>query len=134
MAKKRISKTDAFEIQFYEGLIAKKPDFFDAMALLADLYTKVGRYEDGLVLDEKMYQIDPENPIILYNLACSYSLVNKVDLSFRTIKKAIKCGYEDFDHLDADKDLRNLKKDQRFQKYYSALTSKRNRVNEQANG
>ena len=119
--KKRISKTDAFEIQFYEGLLRKKPDYVEAIALLADLYTKVGRYSDGLSLDERLYQVDPENPIILYNLACSYALVDKVDLAFRSIKKAIKYGYDDFDYLENDQDLEALRKDQRFQKYYSNI-------------
>ncbi len=120
--KKRISKTDAFEIQFYEGLLRKKPDFVEAIALLADLYTKVGRYREGLTLDERLYKVDPENPIILYNLACSYALLDEVDLAFRSIKKAIKYGYNDFEHLENDKDLKALKADRRFQKYYSSIS------------
>lgn len=119
--KKRINKTDAFEIQFFEGLLRKKPDYVEAIALLADLYTKVGRYSDGLSLDERLYKVDPENPIILYNLACSYALLDKIDLAFRSIKKAIKCGYDDFEYLENDRDLETLRKDRRFQKYYSTI-------------
>lgn len=122
---RKMSKKDRFEIQFFEGVLDKDPTFYDALIVLADLYTKVGRFEDGLVIDEKLYQLDPENPEILYNLACSYSLVNQVDLSYRTIKKAIAYGYQDLDHLQKDEDLENLRKDRRFQRYYTNLLKRR---------
>lgn len=125
MVKNKISPTDKFEIGFCEGLLQKKPDFYEAMVLLGDLYTRVGRYQDGLAMDEKLYQLDPENPGILYNLACSYSLTNQVDLSFRSLKKAVNCGYDDFRHMEYDTDLENLKKDIRFQKYYANLYKKK---------
>ncbi|MBP9853345.1 MAG: hypothetical protein KBD53_00590 [Candidatus Omnitrophica bacterium] len=125
MVKLKTSNTDQFEIEFCEGLLKKIPHFFEAMVLLGDLYTKVGRYQDGLAIDEKLYQIDPENPVILYNLACSYSLMNHIDLSFRSLKKAITCGYDDYRHIEHDLDLENLKKDKRFQKYFAALNKKR---------
>jgi len=125
MVKSKISPTDQFEIEFYEGLLKKKPDFYEAMVLLGDLYTRTGRYQDGLGMDEKLYQLDPQNPVILYNLACSYSLTNQIDLSFRSLKKAINCGYDDLYHLEHDADLENLRKDLRFQKYYSNLHKKK---------
>ncbi|MGE0268471.1 MAG: hypothetical protein AB7S78_08470 [Candidatus Omnitrophota bacterium] len=125
MVKNKTTSTDQFEIEFYEGLLKKKPDFFEAMALLGDLYTRVGRYQDGLAMDERLYQIDPQNPVVLYNLACSYSLLDQIDLSFRSLKKAINCGYDDFFHIEQDSDLENLKKDLRFQKYFTTLYKKR---------
>lgn len=122
---RKMSVSDRFEIEFFEGVLDKDPAFYDVMFALADLYTKVGRFEDGLVMDEKLYQIDPENPEILYNLACSYSLVNRVDLSYRTIKKAIAHGYSDLDHLQSDLDLENLRKDRRFQRFFTNLVKRR---------
>jgi len=113
-----------FEIRFYEGLLKKKPDFIDALSAIGDLYTKKGFYEKGLRVDEKLVILRPCDPIVLYNLSCSYSLVNQIDKSFRAFKKAINCGYCDFDHLEKDDDLLNLRKDPRFQKYYIRLLKK----------
>lgn len=122
---RRMTKIDRFEIDFFEGVLEKEPAFHEVLMVLADLYTKVGRFEDGLAIDEKLYQLHPENPEILYNLACSYSLVNQVDLSYRTIKKAIAHGYADLDHLEKDRDLDNLRKDRRFQRFYANLLKRR---------
>jgi len=113
-----------FEIRFYESLIEKKPDFIEALAALGDLYTQKGQYKQGLSVDEKLMQLRPEDPIVLYNLACSYSLLEEKDRAYRTIKKAINCGYDNFEHLEQDADLENLRNDSRFQRYISKQQSK----------
>ena len=114
-----------FEIIFYNGLIAKNPNFVAALVALGDLYTKVGLYKEGLAVDEKLVQLKPDDPIILYNLSCSYSLLNEIDKAFRAFKKALHCGYSDFDHLEQDEDLSNLRKDRRFRKYLVRTKSKK---------
>jgi len=43
-----------------------------------------------------------------YNLACTYSIINKVDSAFDNIKKALECSYPYIDHLFNDPDLNNL--------------------------
>ena len=117
--KKPIKKHDDidFEIQFMESLLKKKPDFVEALIVLADLYTKKGFYKEGLAADEKLARLKPRDPIVFYNLACSYSLVGDVEKSFRAIKRAVEFGYADFHHLEADGDLTNLRQDSRFQEY-----------------
>jgi tetratricopeptide (TPR) repeat protein len=107
-----------FEIKFYESLLKKKPDFTEAISALADLYTKSGRYVDGLHLDRRLAQIRPQDPMVMYNLACSYSLLQEIDKAFVAIQQAIQYGYDDFMHLEKDTDLSNLRQDMRFQNFY----------------
>ncbi len=121
----RLKKEDIdFEIVFYNGLIEKNPNFIEAFVALGDLYTKAGMYKEGLAIDEKLVQLKPDDPVVLYNLACSYSLLKDIDKAFRAFKKAINCGYSDFDHLERDTDLTNLRVDQRFQKYLARIKKK----------
>lgn len=103
-----------FEIKFYEGILSKQPDFLETLVALGDLYTRRGLFEKGLEVDRKLSGIKPEDPIIWYNLACSYSLVNQLDKSFDALKASLHLGYKDFDYLQADADLENLRKDTRF--------------------
>ena len=114
-----------FEIAFYNGLIEKNPNFVEALVALGDLYTKAGMYREGLSVDETLVQLKPEDPVVLYNLACSYSLLKDIDKAFRTFKKAINRGYYDFEHLEHDSDLSNLRKDRRFQQYLARVKSKK---------
>ncbi|MCM8781178.1 MAG: hypothetical protein NC908_04570 [Candidatus Omnitrophica bacterium] len=104
-----------FEISFYEGLLKKKPDFINALIALGDAYTKRGRYKEGLKIDRKLAKLKPDDPIVHYNLACSYSLLEMADESMKALTKAIALGYRDFDFMNNDPDLEFIRKDLRYQ-------------------
>lgn len=114
-----------FEIEFCEKLLAQNERFLSALIMLGDLYTQRGLYEKGLAIDEKLSRLKPEDPVVFYNLACSYSLLNRVGDSLAAIKKAIALGYDDFEHLGQDLDLKNLFRDVRFKEYLTFLKDKR---------
>ncbi len=105
-----------FEIRFFESIVKEKPNFIEALAALGDLYTKKGYCKEGLKVDLRLSTLRPDDPIILYNLACSYSLLEDIDRALEVIKQAIACGYDDFNHLAKDDDLKNLREDKRFKK------------------
>jgi tetratricopeptide (TPR) repeat protein len=120
MDDKKIKDMD-FEIDFYERILAEKGDFLQALMALGDLYTKRGFYEKGLAIDKRLVQLQPEDPYVLYNLACSYSLLNQLDKARQVIKLAILSGYSDWDFLEKDTDLINLLKDDDFKQYLSKM-------------
>ncbi|MBF0483907.1 MAG: hypothetical protein HQL25_04280 [Candidatus Omnitrophica bacterium] len=124
MARGITKRTLEFEKKFYEGILQKTPNFIEALVALGDLYTQLGELENGLIIDEKLSKLRADDEFVLYNLACSYSLLNHVDKALVTIKKAIKCGYDDFDFMQTDADLHNLRKDHRFQSYFTVLKDK----------
>jgi hypothetical protein len=92
---------------------------------LGDLYTRKGRYPDGLAIDERLARLRGEDPFILYNHSCSYALLGNVAQAAETMKKAIACGYRDFARLERDRDLVNLLSDEGFQKYLKSQKRKR---------
>ena len=104
-----------FEIDFFERLLKKKPDFILALTALGNAYTQRGDYKKGLEIDLHLSRLRQDDPTVRYNLACSYSLLGELDKAFSALKKAIELGYDDFVHLKYDPDLENLKKDERFQ-------------------
>lgn len=125
MFKKPHTEEMDFEIRFCEELLKKKPDFVEAMQLLGNLYTQKGEYQKGLAMDEQLAQLKPRDPVVLYNLACSYSLINDTNKALRAIKKAVNCGYDNFFHLEQDSDLENLRQDGRFRRYLERVKSKK---------
>ncbi|MDD5618557.1 MAG: hypothetical protein PHG69_05630 [Candidatus Omnitrophica bacterium] len=115
----RKQKDINFEIEFYENILKDRPDFVEALKALAELYTKSGKYDKGLELDKRLIGLVPEDDIVYYNLACSYSLLQDIDNSLEAIKKAVKLGYSDFSYMHNDPDLENLRKDRRFAEVFS---------------
>ena len=62
-----------------EGIVRRDPDYVDALQLLGDHYTQRGRFPEGLKVDERLARLEPRNPLVFYNLACSYSLTEQFD-------------------------------------------------------
>jgi len=118
---KRFKDDPLFEIAFYEKILVHSPRFIEALAALAELYTKEGLYDKGLELDRRLAELRPEDPVIQYNLACSLSLKGDVPAAFSTVKRAVSNGYQDFAHLENDPDLIHLWNDPGFQDYYREL-------------
>jgi len=114
-----------FEISFYESILKKVPGFVQVLIALGDLYTKKGQWQKGLEVDLKLAQMRPDDPMVFYNLACSYSLLNDTKAALLALRKAFECGYDDFDYLRTDQDLENLLKDTHFQEYLRGLKKKK---------
>jgi tetratricopeptide (TPR) repeat protein len=111
--KKKLTVTEQRDldtkIQFIEGLIRRDPDYVDALQLLGDHYTQRGRFTEGLHVDERLARLEPENALVFYNLACSYSLTGEIERSVLALNQAIKLGYRDFKWLAKDPDLKKLR-------------------------
>lgn len=97
------------KIEFIEGLVRRDPNYVDALQLLGDHYTQRGRIIEGLKVDERLARLEPGNPLVFYNLACSYSLSGEIDQAANALEKALQLGYRDFDWLAKDPDLKPLR-------------------------
>ena len=71
----------------------------------------------------KLSQMRPNDPYVLYNLSCSYSLLKDINQAFDALEKAFVCGYRDFQHAEDDADLQNLRDDLRFESFWSGMKS-----------
>ena len=113
-ARKRMTRRETrdldVKIRFMEGVVRRAPEYVEALQLLGDHYTQRGEFEQGLKVDERLSHLEPANPLVFYNLACSYSLTGQVDRAASALEKALLLGYRDFKWLAKDPDLRTLRK------------------------
>ena len=105
------------EIGFLEGVVKRDRRNVEALQLLGDDYTQRGRYEEGLKIDRRLARLCPGDPLVQYNLACSFSLTAEHRKAANALRKAIQYGYRDFEHLRRDTDLAPLRK----QPVYTAI-------------
>ena len=117
-ARKKMSRVEQREldtkIDFIEGLVRRDPNYVDALQLLGDHYTQRGRIGEGLKVDERLARLEPGNPLVFYNLACSYSLAADFDQAAAALEKALQLGYRDFEWLAKDPDLKPLRANAAF--------------------
>jgi len=109
LSRKEVRELDT-KISFLEGIVRRDSDFVEALQVLGDHYTQRGKYEDSLKVDQQLSRLEPFNPLVFYNLACSYSLNSDFDLAAAALEKALSLGYRDFKWLARDPDLRRLRK------------------------
>ena len=88
-----------FEITFYEKLLHAYPDFVDVLLPLGEAYTRRGLYDKGLEIDLKLTQLRTTDSVMWYNLACSYSLLKRVEESADALRRAVTLGYSDLKFL-----------------------------------
>ena len=103
-----------FENSFYEQILKRKPDSIDVLMALGNDYTRRGLFDKGLAVDEQLCQLRASDPIVRYNLACSYSLLGKADQAIETLEEAVKLGYRDFAHMQRDPDLDGIRQHPRY--------------------
>ena len=113
-----------FQISFYEELVKETPDFTDALIALGDAYTKAGRHKEGLGIDQRLVKLKPQDAVIRYNLACSYSLLEVSDLCLVSLEKALGLGYCEFDFMEQDQDLEFIRMDPRYRELLSRFDSR----------
>jgi len=109
------------EIGFIEGVVRRDPQYVEALQVLGDDYTRRGRFRDGLKIDEKLADLRPADSLVLYNLACSYSLTGLVEDALTALEKALIMGYRDFKWLAEDPDLQNVRRHPRYEKIRAKL-------------
>ncbi len=113
-----------FEIEFFEAVHRRCPDYVDVVGLLGGLYTKVGRIADGLRMDRKLVKLQPTNATAHYNLACSFALSNRPLDALDTLRVAYKLGYTDYEWMRQDPDLDALKQHPDYQSLLAMLQQK----------
>jgi tetratricopeptide (TPR) repeat protein len=103
-----------FELAFFESVLARQPDYVDVLRIMGNLLTLKGRFADGLQVDKRLVQLRPNDALAHYNLACSYALLKRPELSIKTLRRAVELGYRDFGYMKKDHDLDSIRHDPRF--------------------
>lgn len=113
-SRKAESEQNEFEMKFYSDVLERYPDYVDVLRVFGNLLTKKGHHQEGLEVDRRLVRLRPEDAVAHYNLACSYCLLRKHDLTLISLRKAFELGYNDFAYLRKDRDLESIKNDKRF--------------------
>jgi tetratricopeptide (TPR) repeat protein len=114
MVRKKLTRQEQkeldIEIGFMEGVIHRDPAYIEALQILGDDYTRRGRFIEGLTVDQRLAELRPREPLVYYNLACSFSLTKQFERGIDALERALTLGYRDFKWMAKDPDLANLRK------------------------
>ena len=71
--------------------------------------------EKALDWAKRSLDIDPEDPQLLYNVACVYAIEGMKEDALQCLERAIDKGYGHREWIEHDSDLNSLRTDRRFQ-------------------
>jgi Flp pilus assembly protein TadD len=132
VAKPKLSRCEQrdldVEIGFFEGLVRRDPRYVEALQILGDNYTRRGKFVDGLKVDEHLSKLRPEDPLVLYNLACSYALTKRIEQAVSALIRAIDRGYQDFRWIAKDPDLKSLRRHKLYAQVEAKIRSAKIRI------
>lgn len=97
-----------FDIDFFERILGRKPDSVETLRILAELVSKKGDLVRAVDYDRRLVDLQPEDFLARYNLACSLARAGRVDEAIDALSRAVLLGYDDLDHMESDPDLESL--------------------------
>jgi predicted Zn-dependent protease len=112
--RRPIGRERRVEMQFLEAVRGRCPHNPLLLEALGELYTRAGRFQEGLQVDLELVGMRPDEPVAWYNLGCSYALTGQREQAFNALTKAVDLGYADTDWMLKDSDLQSLREDPRF--------------------
>jgi tetratricopeptide (TPR) repeat protein len=103
-----------FDIDFFEGLLARNGDSVEVLRVLAELVSQKGLVKRAVELDRRLVDVLPNDFLARYNLACSLARAGRPDEAIDSLSRAILLGYDDLAHLEVDPDLDSLREHPEF--------------------
>jgi len=117
---KRRSQID-FEIDFFERILCRDVNYVEVLTRLGELLSLKGWHRRALQVDQRLSQLKPQDPVVAYNLACSYAVLNQAVTALETLRLAVNLGYNDVDYLVLDPDFTLLHTHPEFQQLIREL-------------
>ena len=97
------------------------PDDSRALYMGANGLVALGETKKGLEWARKAFKIDPEEPMLLYNLGCIYSLAGEKEEALDALEKAVSLGLTQKGWYEHDGNLDPLRSHPRFKKLMDKL-------------
>ena len=71
-------------------------------------------FNPAIGLLQRILAVTPENSMIYYNIACLYALKNDKKQAMDWLHRAVEKGYDDWDHMETDPDLDNIRNEPEY--------------------
>jgi len=91
---------------------------------LGNSYLERRELDKALDQYRRALALEPKNSIVHYNIACTYSLMKKIDLALSALERSVECGYRDIGWMEKDADLDNLRDHPRYKAIVRKLRQK----------
>jgi adenylate cyclase len=108
-------------LRLAEARLKLNPDDARALYMGANGLVALGEYEQGLAWARQALDMDPGEPMVLYNVACIQSLAGRFEDALESLEKAVRNGLTQKEWLEHDSNLDPLRHHPRYQALITLL-------------
>ena len=109
----------------YEKALRHNGKFKEALINLSTAYMKTKVFDKALETLQAGQNQFPQEPLFDYNFACYYSLKENPGPGLLALQQALKKGFKQFEQIESDTDLSNLRQSDEYKTWQETLTSAR---------
>ena len=101
----------------YKMALHHDKTLYEVYVNLSTAYLQGKAYPEALRTLRELESMQPQNPMLHYNMACYHSLTGDTKSSLESLKKAAELGFKNKRQIENDPDLKNLRKNAEFLKW-----------------
>jgi tetratricopeptide (TPR) repeat protein len=109
----------------YERALRHNEKFKEALINLSTAYMKTKVFDKALETLQAGQNQFPQEPLFDYNFACYFSLKGSPGPGLLALQQAVKKGFKQFEQIESDTDLSNLRKSDEYKTWKEILASSR---------
>jgi adenylate cyclase len=110
-------------VKLIEQRLDLNPDDARAYNLGATTLAKLGNIPRALEFAMKSISIEPEDPLVLYNVACLHALIDKREEALGYLERAVMNGFGHMESMASDPDLDSIRRTPWFQAIVQAMAA-----------
>jgi tetratricopeptide (TPR) repeat protein len=97
------------------------PEDTRALILAATVNANLGRQERAVGFAERAIAVDRDDPMLLYNVACTFAVLGKGDEALDALEHAVEKGWGDRAWIEHDSDLESIRESPRYKSLMQAM-------------
>jgi serine/threonine protein kinase/tetratricopeptide (TPR) repeat protein len=97
------------ELEVYPRYLSRFPENPRAHVFYAVALARAGRTEEGKAEVARAIELNPTDPLMLYNTACFYARIGEKRLALDALKNAVREGFGEYGWLERDPDLDSIR-------------------------
>jgi serine/threonine protein kinase/tetratricopeptide (TPR) repeat protein len=111
----RIGNSDQYNkvlqksMEVYPRYLSQHPDDARALVFFAADLAQLGKIDEARDAGRKAFELNPNDAVMLYNLACVFSRLGEKESGVDYLKNAIKAGYQNYEWIKRDSDFGNIR-------------------------
>jgi tetratricopeptide (TPR) repeat protein len=101
-------------VQMVERRLRLHPEDVRALYMGANGLIALGKKEKALEWADLALEMEPRESMVLYNVACIFSMAGRIDAALDCLERAVRAGLTHKEWIDHDNNLDPLREEPRF--------------------